>query len=67
MTGSPADLGRGTEPLDTEVIEAKIAERQAARKAEDWALADAIRDDLAQRGVILEDRPDGTTIWKVRT
>ncbi len=67
MTGSPTDLGRGTEPLDTEVIETKIEERQAARKAEDWALADAIRDDLAQRGVILEDRPDGTTIWTVRT
>ncbi len=62
MTGFQAHL-----ELGTEVIEAKIAERQAARQAEDWALADAIRDDLAQRGVILEDRPDGTTVWKVRT
>ncbi len=55
------------EGLDAEAIEARISERYTARKAEDWALADAIRDDLAQRGVILEDRPDGTTIWKVRT
>ena len=55
------------EGLDAEAIEARISERYTARQAEDWALADAIRDDLAQRGVILEDRPDGTTVWKVRT
>ncbi len=57
---------RGVEGLDAEAIEAHIAEREAAREAKDWERADAIRDDLARRGVILEDRPDGTTIWKVR-
>ncbi|MFQ6671755.1 MAG: cysteine--tRNA ligase [Candidatus Tectimicrobiota bacterium] len=58
---------RGAEDLDAEAIEAQIAERTAARQARDWARADAIRDALARRGVILEDRPDGTTAWKVRT
>ena len=57
----------GVEGLDAEAIEARISERYTARQAEDWARADGIRDDLAQRGVILEDRPDGTTVWKVRT
>ena len=57
---------RGVEGLDAEAIEAHIAERSAAREAKDWERADAIRDDLARRGVILEDRPDGTTVWKVR-
>ena len=51
--------------LDAAAIEAKIAERVAARKARDWKLADAIRDELAAQGVILEDGPGGTT-WKIK-
>ena len=44
-------------------IEALIAERNAARKAKDWGRSDAIRDELAARGIILEDTPQGTK-WK---
>jgi cysteinyl-tRNA synthetase len=48
---------------DVAAIDAAIAERLAARKAKDFPRADAIRADLAARGVILEDGPQGTT-WR---
>ena len=41
-------------------IEAKIAERIAAKKAKDYARADAIRQELADKGVTLIDTPQGT-------
>jgi len=45
-------------------ISARIQARLAARKAKSWAEADRIRDELAQAGVILEDKPDGRTEWR---
>ncbi len=50
------------ENLDAE-IEAMIAERQAARKARDFARADAIRDQLLAKGILLEDTREGVK-WK---
>lgn len=44
-------------------VEERIAARQAARKARDFAQADAIRDEIAARGVVIEDTPQGTR-WK---
>ncbi|MEE8886433.1 MAG: cysteine--tRNA ligase [Eubacteriales bacterium] len=44
--------------LDEE-IEKKIEERQAARKAKDFARADAIRDELLAKGIVLKDTRDG--------
>ncbi len=43
----------------------KISERQEAREIKDWALADKIRKELDEKGIILEDKKDRTT-WKVR-
>ena len=50
------------EVLDAD-IERLIEERQAARKAKDYARADAIRDELAAKGIILEDTREGVK-WK---
>ena len=41
-----------------------ITLRQEARAKKDWATSDSIRNQLADLGVILEDRPDGT-VWKL--
>lgn len=48
---------------DDAAIDALIEERTAARKAKDWAKADAIRDQLTAMGIILEDTPAGIR-WK---
>jgi cysteinyl-tRNA synthetase len=48
---------------DEEAVEARIAERTAAKKNRDFATADRIRDELKAEGVILEDGPNGTT-WR---
>ena len=45
---------------DPEIL-AKIAERAAAKKAKDYAKADAIRAELAAQGITLIDTPQGTT------
>jgi cysteinyl-tRNA synthetase len=52
---------RGSDDADAE-IDALVAERDAARQAKDFATADRIRDELAARGVTLEDTA-GATVW----
>ena len=50
--------------LTPAMIEQRIADRVAARKARDFKQADAIRDQLAALGVVLKDSPAGTT-WTI--
>jgi cysteinyl-tRNA synthetase len=44
-------------------VELLLALRAEARAAKSWALADRVRDGLAELGVVLEDGPTGTT-WR---
>ena len=55
----PAQAERSAEDA---AIDALVVERTAARKARDFARSDAIRAELAARGIILDDTPHGT-VW----
>jgi cysteinyl-tRNA synthetase len=55
--------GEAAGALTEAEIEAKIAERNAARKSRDFALADQIRGWLLEKGIVLEDTRDGVR-WK---
>lgn len=48
---------------EAEEIEKMIAARAEAKKNKNWSEADAIRDELKAKGIVLEDSPTGTT-WK---
>jgi cysteinyl-tRNA synthetase len=55
--------GAGESGCTPEQIEQRIAERNAAKKAKDYAAADRIRKELLDQGVVLEDTPQGT-VWR---
>jgi cysteinyl-tRNA synthetase len=45
-------------------IDDAIASRAEAKKARNFAESDKIRADLLAAGIVLEDKPDGTTNWR---
>ena len=56
----PARSGAGGEAELSGLVELLIEVREAARARRDFGTADRIRDRLAELGITLEDRPDGT-------
>jgi cysteinyl-tRNA synthetase len=56
---------REATPPSTAEVEALVAERSAARRARNWAESDRLRDVLAERGVLVEDGPQGSS-WRLR-
>jgi cysteinyl-tRNA synthetase len=58
------DLRDWLNPILDPATEWRIQERTAARAERRFADADRIRAELASEGVILEDKPDGTTDWR---
>ncbi|MEW9095702.1 MAG: cysteine--tRNA ligase [Clostridiaceae bacterium] len=62
--GEPLGIAQKTTKLDLEKdIEDLVNKRQQARKDKNWALADEIRDELKNMGIVLEDTPQGVR-WK---
>lgn len=58
------EFKEGHAVLGADDIERLMAARHDARRNKDFAKADALRQELVAQGIILEDRPDGTTRWK---
>ena len=50
----------------TQLIEAKVEARNAARAAKNWPESDRIRDELLAQNFILKDHKDGTTTWEMK-
>jgi len=58
--------GGASEAAESDDIEALVAERVAAKRAKDFARADAIREQLRVRGVVVEDTREGS-VWRRET
>src|SRR5262249_4921335 len=52
--------------VDESKVVSLVDARNAARKAKNFKEADRLRDELKAMGVELEDKKDGTTLWKVK-
>ena len=62
--GAYLKRGVGTASISDGEIEALLAARHAARAAKNFAESDRIRDLLTAAGILLEDKPGGTTGWR---
>jgi cysteinyl-tRNA synthetase len=58
-------LEQASSGITEQEIEELIEERISARSEKNWARADEIRDELDEKGIVLEDKAEGT-IWRVK-
>ncbi len=58
-----AAVGAGEQTAEAAILQA-VARRMEAKKARDFAKSDEIRAELLAAGIILEDKPDGSTNWR---
>jgi cysteinyl-tRNA synthetase len=52
--------------MSSEQIEALIGERLGAKRRRDFKRSDEIRQQLADSGILVEDKKDGTVRWKYK-
>jgi cysteinyl-tRNA synthetase len=64
LEGDPSAWLRGGSDAEATEIETRIAERTRASKERRFGDADRIRAELLANGIVLEDKPDGTTTWR---
>jgi cysteinyl-tRNA synthetase len=57
--------GSGLDAVVNALATVALGQRQAARERKDWDAADAIRDQLLEAGIAVEDTPDGSR-WELR-
>ena len=60
----PDEIAKGMAGLEEPLIELLIETRQRLREAQEWNWADEIRAQMAELGIVLEDRPEGTR-WRI--
>jgi cysteinyl-tRNA synthetase len=60
----PTTWLKGDDSSLESLVAERITTRDAARRERRFADADKIRDELLAEGIVLEDRPDGTTDWR---
>ena len=63
LEANPLDWLQRSDKAEVEHIEQRIAARAVSRRQRRFGEADQIRAELAAEGIILEDKPDGTTTW----
>jgi cysteinyl-tRNA synthetase len=63
-TGALQISGATPSLINEEIINGKLVERNEARNQKDFKKADEIRQFLASHGIVIEDKPDGTSRWK---
>jgi cysteinyl-tRNA synthetase len=59
LAGAPAAGGSGLADTVDSLVALALQQREAARARRDWPAADAVRDQLKQAGVLIEDTPHG--------